>query len=409
MKQKPLIIINLAAAKARGAWAVVSGRFEAEGFEFDSFQTIRPGDATIHARAALKAGRETIAVVGGDGTLSEVAEGFFEFNERLDEIPSPINSAASLAILPGGTGDDYARGLTGHRAPLSHWIGVLMRHCREGQQNATRLVDVLYGRCNDYQKPFICLNASTMGIGGRTAARVAAQGKFVRSLSGEARFAVAALAELALWRERRVRIVVDDTQVIDAPMNLAAVANALYAGGGMMLSPQAKLDDGKLDVVTASGLNRVHVLRELARIHKGTHVTNPKVQIFQGERVRIETFSAEDAMQIEGDGNVRGVTPVEFRVMPGALRFVGGRRRTDDRSVPGRPRDPRADHSVIGRRSSVRAGRFLLHLSNLRQSTFVSLFAGKTRCDKGTHNLQRQFNSRHARAQTEHVAVVVFA
>ena len=324
MKQKPLIIINNAAAKARSAWAVVSNRFEAEGLQVDFYQTTRAGDATIQARAALKAGRETIAVVGGDGTLSEAAEGFFQFSQRPEELPSAINSAAALAVLPAGTGDDYARGLTGHRAPLSHWIDVLISHCREAEPKGIRLVDILYGRCDDYQKPFICLNASTMGIGGRTAARVAAQGKFMRAFSGEARFAVAALAELTLWRERRVRIVVDDIHVIDASMNLAAVANALYAGGGMMLSPQAKLDDGRLDVVTASGLNRVHVLRELARIHKGTHVTNPKVEIVQGQRVRIETFSAEDAMQIEADGNVRGVTPVKFRVMPGVLRFVVG-------------------------------------------------------------------------------------
>lgn len=324
MKQKPLIIINNAAAKARSSWAAVSERLDAEGFEFDYYQTTHAGDAIIQTRAALNAGRETIAVVGGDGTLSEVAEGFFEFNERLEELPNPINSAATLAIVPAGTGDDYARGLTGERAPLSHWIDVLISHFREAGPQATRSVDVLYGLCNNYQKPFICLNASTMGIGGRTAARVAAQGRLMRAFSGEARFAAAALVELARWRERRVRIVVDDTRTIDAPMNLAAVANSLYAGGGMMLSPQAKLDDGKLDVVTASGLNRGQVLRELARIHTGTHVANPKVQIVQGRNVRIETFSDADAMQIEVDGNVRGVTPVEFRVMPGVLRFVVG-------------------------------------------------------------------------------------
>jgi diacylglycerol kinase (ATP) len=105
-------------------------------------------------------------------------------------------------------------------------------------------------------------------------------------------------------------------------MNLAAVANALYAGGGMMLSPEARFDDGRLDVVTASGLNRLAVVRELGRIHKGGHVRNPRVRIMQGERARIETFAPEDTMPIEVDGNVRGLTPVEFRVLPQALRFV---------------------------------------------------------------------------------------
>jgi diacylglycerol kinase family enzyme len=163
-----------------------------------------------------------------------------------------------------------------------------------------------------------------MGIGGETAARVAGQGKYMRKFSGEARFTAAAVAALARWRERRVRVTVDDREVIEGSMNLAAVANALYAGGGMMLSPDARIDDGKLDVVTASRLNRAQVIRELARIHKGGHIANPKVRILQGTNVRIETFAPEDAMLIEADGNVRGVTPVEFRVMPKALRFVIG-------------------------------------------------------------------------------------
>lgn len=303
---------------------MIRKQIEAAVIDFDFYATRQPGDATIRTRTALKSGVTTIAVVGGDGTLSEAAEGFFEFNQQLEELPAPINSAASLAILPAGTGDDFARGLTGQRAPLAQWVEIFIAHCRSHADGGTRTVDVLYGRCNDYRKPFICLNASSMGIGGETAARVAAQGKFMRGFSGEVRFALAAMAGLAFWRERRVRVVVDDIEVLDGPVNLAAVANARYAGGGMMFSPEARSDDGKLDVVTASGLNRANVIRELARIHKGGHVANPKVRITQGTKVRIETFSPADAMKIEADGNVRGVTPVEFRVMPGALRFVVG-------------------------------------------------------------------------------------
>jgi diacylglycerol kinase family enzyme len=230
-----------------------------------------------------------------------------------------------LAILPAGTGDDFARSQMGQRESLLKWTDIFIAHCRGPETETGRLVDVLYGLCDEYKTPFICLNASTMGIGGETAARVAAQGNFMRRFSGEARFAAAAVAALAGWRERRVRVSIDDTEVIDGNMNLVAVANALYAGGGMILSPQAKIDDGKLDVVTAAGLSRVQVMRELARIHKGGHIANPKVRITQGVGVSVETFSPEDAMPIEADGNVRGVTPVEFRVMPQALRFVVGR------------------------------------------------------------------------------------
>jgi YegS/Rv2252/BmrU family lipid kinase len=316
-----LIIINNAAAKARHAWPSVRNQLMAAGIEFDVHETTHAGDATAKTQAALQSGVTTIAAVGGDGTLSEAAQGFFQFAENPQQLPTLINPAASLAILPAGTGDDFARGLMGRRETLRHWIHVLVAHCRNETPETTRQTDVLYGTCDNYRTPFICLNASTMGIGGETAGRVARQGKLMRSFSGEARFAAAAMVALAAWRERQVRITIDE-EVYEGEMNLAAVANGLYAGGGMMLSPQAKIDDGKLDVVSTSGLSRAQVLRELARIHKGGHVANPKVRLMQGTRVRIETFKPEDAMPIEADGNVRGFTPVEFRVMPGALKFV---------------------------------------------------------------------------------------
>jgi YegS/Rv2252/BmrU family lipid kinase len=324
MNHNPLIIINHAAAKARKAWPIVRSRLLEEGTEFDFYDTTQPGDATRRVRAALHNGVTTVGVVGGDGTLSEAAEGFFEFSSTLENLPAPINAKAHLAIFPAGTGDDFARSQMGQRESLQKWTDIFIAHCRGPEQETGRLVDVLYGLCDEYTTPFICLNASTMGIGGETAARVAAQGNFMRGFSGEARFAAAAIAALAGWRERRVRVSIDDTEIVDGKMNLVAVANALYAGGGMMLSPQAKIDDGKLDVVTASGLSRVQVMRELARIHQGGHVANPKVRITQGVGVSVETFSPEDAMPIEADGNVRGVTPVEFRVLPKALRFVVG-------------------------------------------------------------------------------------
>jgi diacylglycerol kinase (ATP) len=323
---KTLIIVNSAAAKAQRAWPLVREQLSSAGIEFDVHETTHAGDATAKTQAALKSGVTTIATVGGDGTLSEAAQGFFQFAENPEQLPALINPAASLAILPAGTGDDFARGLMGRRETLRHWIDVLVAHCGRDNAETTRQTDVLYGSCDNYRTPFICLNASTMGIGGETAGRVARQGKVMRSFSGEARFAAAALASLFAWRERRVRITVD-AETYEGGMNLAAVANGLYAGGGMMLSPQARVDDGKLDVVSASGLTRTSVMRELARIHKGGHIANQKVRIMQGARARIETFKAEDAMPIEADGNVRGVTPVEFRILPAALRFVAGKER----------------------------------------------------------------------------------
>ena len=322
---KLFILINNVAAKARAAWPRARRRLQAACIEFEVCETTCAGDATHRTRDALRAGYETIAVIGGDGTLSETAEGFFDLAKTNDltSLPTAINPAASLAILPAGTGDDFARGLAKRRAPLAAWLELLVAHCQRNDDSTTRALDVMVAACDAAQQQFICLNASTMGIGGETGARVAAQGKFMRGFSGEVRFLVAALGALRAWRERRVRVVVDGKERSDAAMNLVAVANGLYAGGGMMLSPRAQNNDGLLDVVTASGLNRVAVMRELPRIHSGGHVANPKVHMFQGRHVRIETFAPTDALLIEADGNVRGTTPVEFRIMPQAVKVVG--------------------------------------------------------------------------------------
>jgi diacylglycerol kinase (ATP) len=316
-----LIIVNNVAAKARQCWPKIKTQLDAAGVNFQTHFTERQGDATRKTRAALQSGVQLVVVVGGDGTLSEVAEGFFQFND-LETSPTPINANATLAILPAGTGDDFARGLRRNRAPLKEWIDTLLAFVRAGGETKARDIDVLYGRCDGFQKQFICLNASTMGIGGETASRVAAQGGFMRKFSGEFRFVFAAVGALAAWRERRVRVTVDDRVVADGPMNLVGVANGLYAGGGMMLSTTARVDDGKLDVVTASGLSRANVVTELSRIHTGGHLKNRKVTLTQGKRVRVETLLVQDAMLLEADGNVRGVTPVQFEVMPAALRFL---------------------------------------------------------------------------------------
>jgi diacylglycerol kinase (ATP) len=313
-----LIIINNAAAKARRTWPIVKRQLDDANFKYNVYETRIAGDATTVTRSALRKGVNSIAVIGGDGTLSEVAEGFFQLHDNLDVLPTPINPDATLAILPAGTGDDFARGLRGERASLKSWVDTLLR----SDTGAPLKVDILYGRCDDYEKAFICLNASTMGIGGETAARVASQSELMRRVPGEFRFLVAALGALAAWRERRVRITVDGKTFVDGPMNLVGVANGLYAGGGMMFTPEARVDDGKLDVVTASGLSRANIIKELSHVHRAGHVNNPKVNITQGEIVRIETFLLQDALKIEADGNVRGVTPAQFQIMPAALRFL---------------------------------------------------------------------------------------
>ncbi|MCA1555525.1 MAG: YegS/Rv2252/BmrU family lipid kinase, partial [Acidobacteria bacterium] len=319
-------IINYNAARARAAWARARSMLLDGGVRFDAFEAKAKGDAQNAAREALRAGYKTIAVVGGDGTLGEVVTGFFERENTRASLaatttPTPVNAEAALALLPAGTGNDFARGLEGARASLEHWLERLIEHARqrESETTTTRVVDVLHGIIGDDARPFFCLNAATLGIGAEVAGRVAAQGQTLRRLSGEARFALAALASIARWRSRRMSVQMDDGEAFECATNLLAVVNSPFAGGGMMFSPGALLDDGLLDVVTATRLTRATLIREMTRIHSGGHVNNPRVQILRGTRVRIEHLAPSDALAVEADGDVRGHTPLEFRVLAGAL------------------------------------------------------------------------------------------
>jgi YegS/Rv2252/BmrU family lipid kinase len=329
LQAETFVIVNYSAARARAAWAQIERALKAGGVRFDAHDALLAGDAQSVAREALREGYRTIAVVGGDGTLGEVVSGFFEretrgiYGSRAATTPARINAEAALAILPAGTGNDFARGLEGVRASLERWLERLIRHSRrEHEMKQTRAVDVLHGTIGDDARTFFCLNAATLGIGAEVAGRVAAQGSAVRRLPGEARFALAAFKSLAHWRARRVSVQLDDAEAFECATNLVAVANSPFAGGGMMFSPEARLDDGLLDVVTASRLTRASLLREMTRIHSGGHVKNSRVSISRGERVRIEHLTDADALAVEADGDVRGHTPLEFRVLPAALKVV---------------------------------------------------------------------------------------
>jgi diacylglycerol kinase (ATP) len=225
--------------------------------------------------------------------------------------------------LPSGTGDDFARGLTRGREPVEAWVRRLTAHAASGDFSRTRIVDVIAGRAaGSRPESFICLNVSTIGLGADVARRVAEQGRFTQRLPGEARFLQAAFGALLMWRERQTRVIVDEGEAIECSSNLMAVANNVYAGGGMKFAPDARTDDGLIDLMLSGNLTRRAILRELPRIHSGGHVRNPKVRLFKSKRVRLEPLTSKDALPVEADGNLRGHTPAEFQIIPSALRIV---------------------------------------------------------------------------------------
>lgn len=325
------MVVNYGAARARAAWEVVRRELAGAGVKFEAHEAREFGDARRAARAALEEGYLTVAVVGGDGTLGEVVSGFFA--EATDEdakrvvnevLPRAVRPEAALALLPAGTGNDFARAVEGRRASLAYWLARLVAHCLAADGAEAREVDVIRGEAAGAtgRRSFLCLNAVTLGIGAEVAARVAAQKKLTRKLSGEARFALAAAGALAGWRERRVRIRVDENESWECETNLVAVVNSRFAGGGMMFSPGARVDDGLLDLVTACRVPRRTVVREMTRIHRGGHLSNPRVRLLRGATITIEPATPSDTLPVEADGDVRGTTPLRLRVLPRALRVV---------------------------------------------------------------------------------------
>jgi diacylglycerol kinase (ATP) len=323
MNSDTLIIINNAAARARREWPGIKRELQRAGICFEVHETTAAGDATNLTRSALSQGFRNIAAVGGDGTISEVAEGFFEVPLSAQEkLPVAINQNATLAVLPAGTGDDFARGLIQKRISTREWTARLIQFLREPDSSGVRTIDAVLGRLDDRKTGFVFVNIATLGIGPEVAAAVSAQVGITRKLSGEARFLAAACKALAGWRERRLKIRIDEGPELEFSSNLVALANSVYAGGGMMFAPGARPDDGVLDLLVAGDLNRRGIVRELPRIRNGGHIANPKVTMFPCTRVRIEHQTSNDPLLIEADGNLRGQTPVEFTIIPRAIRVI---------------------------------------------------------------------------------------
>ncbi len=308
MKQT-LFIINPASARGATlrAWADARQEVAAAGVDFDEHVTTRAGEATEVAREALNIGVTRIVAVGGDGTLSEVVNGYF------DDCGRAINSAASIGLLPSGTGSDFRRslGLTSR----SDWIRALI-------SSETRFLDAARADFQDLDgasasRTFI--NVASFGLGGDVSALVNKwRESLPRWIGGSARFAAAAIAALGRYKNIAVSLRLDEREM-KINSNLIVVANGRFAGGGMMLAPHAELDDGLLDVIVTDGATRLDVIRELPRIQRGAHLKNPKVTEMRAREVSI---NSEEPMAIDLDGEMVGLTPARLRVLPSAIRFL---------------------------------------------------------------------------------------
>lgn len=246
--------------------------------------------------------------VGGDGTLNEVVNGYF------DEAGRAINHSASIGLLPSGTGSDFQRSIL--KCNHSDLIETLLN-------GESRLIDAAAAEFSDSRgerASRFFINVASLGLGGDVSALVNRwRNSLPKWIGGRTRFSAAAIAALKQYRNVPISLKLDDDRSIDINSNLVIVANGRFGGGGMMLAPHAKLDDGLLDVIVTDGATRWDVIKELPRIQRGSHLRNPKVN---GHRVRAISIRSEVPMAIDLDGEMVGYTNAQIKVLPSAIRFV---------------------------------------------------------------------------------------
>ncbi len=252
-------------------------------------ETARPGDATRIAREAVAAGANIVVAAGGDGTIGEVANGL-------------MGSQVPLAILPLGTGNDFA-----HSIGLGGDFDKAINNLVEGVPIA---IDV--GRTQG--RYFV--NVAGCGFDAVVAKRV---NRGFRRLRGTAAYVAAVLKTLPSFRAAAIKLTLDD-QVIETRAMLCSVANARYYGGGMKIAPDALLTDGMFDICLLKEVSKLEFVRAFPRVFKGTHLTHPAVQMFRSKSVKIES---DRPLPVLVDGEVVGTTPAEFEMIPGGLNLIG--------------------------------------------------------------------------------------
>ncbi len=281
---------------------------EEGGARFEVALTEGPRDATRIVREALSRGVAGVAVVGGDGTMNEAVNGFF------DEDGRAIAPDAWLGPLPCGTGGDFRRTLG-----ISTRIGPMVTRMLWARP---RRIDVGWLTFVDHegktaQRAF--LNIASFGMSGLIVRLVNEGPKW---MGAKPSFLLGTYRGIARYQNQRVRVTLDDGEPREAPLLTVAVANARYFGGGMKVAPQAEIDDGLFDVVTLE-MSPLECVKLTASIYRGAHLQHPGVSCVRARRVRAEPVDAGERVLIDLDGEGPGALPATFEIRPQALLLRG--------------------------------------------------------------------------------------
>ena len=301
---KTVFVVNPASGNSSTGkqWDELSGRIRGLGLEHDALMTHAPGDATELAARAIREGASTVVAVGGDGTINEVANGFFV--EGVDA------SQAALGVLPMGTGGDFRRTVGIPDAFEQAVQALVARHL--SRIDAGRIVmSGLDGR--PLTRHFV--NIADAGIGGVVVERV---NRTTKLFGGRVSFQYAAMMTLLTFKPPAVRVESADGGFEGRAQNVV-VANGQYFGGSMHVAPRAVPDDGLFEVVVFGDIARFEALRSINDIYSAKHLENPKVKAWRTAEVRV---SSEERVLIDVDGEMCGTLPATFTVVPSVIDLV---------------------------------------------------------------------------------------
>ncbi len=262
--------------------------------------------ATTLAREALGRGHDRIIAVGGDGTLNEVLNGFFDDGK-------PWCPEAALAYIPNGTGADFSRTLGFHGRTIDEHIERLL------SAPVTRVDcgEVRFVNVEGKETNRLFINESSLGFSANTADAVNRASKHFR---GKLPFLIGVVRCLSTLKNPVLRISVEGKLVHEEPTLLVAVTNGKYFGGSMMIAPDAEIDDGFLDIIVISRMSRLTLLRKIKSIYSGQHLEEPEVTALRGRSVHIS--AVEDEVLLEMDGEQPGKLAADYRIAKKTIPFV---------------------------------------------------------------------------------------
>ncbi|HEX6713415.1 MAG TPA: diacylglycerol kinase family protein [Thermoleophilaceae bacterium] len=282
------LLANPSAADGRSLKCldIVRETLEQRGAEYVMASPAGRNAARTAAREAGERG-ETVAAVGGDGTIGLIAGAL-------------RGTPGRLAVIPAGRGNDFARVMKIPEDPAEAALIAL-----DGHEQVVDVGDV-------DGETFVCI--ASLGFDS-DANRIANEAKLVK---GNLVYLYAALRALIGWKHANFHVVVDG-QAHDIRGWSVAVANSKAYGGGMYIAPDAKLDDGAFDVVMGSESSKWAFLRDIRKVFDGTHSKLSYVQTVRGTKVEI---SSDRPFEIYADGDPIGRTPATVSISPRSLKVL---------------------------------------------------------------------------------------